>query len=215
MSIFFDLAVIVVFALCIFLGYRKGLANVILKIFSFILALIISLVLFKPISNFVIDNTNFHSEIKNNIIEFVNKENTKEVSTNSDNDISIIEKYINSYIEDAAKTATENVLEIAADSIARNIINIAVLIILFIILRIIFIFIKFLSDAVTELPIIKQFNKSGGIVYGILEALFITYVIFAIIALVGKGSSIEQEIMNSYIASLFYNNNLIFILFLK
>ena len=77
------------------------------------------------------------------------------------------------------------------------------------------IFIKFLSDAVTDLPIIKQFNKSGGIVYGILEALFITYIIFAIIALVGKGSSLEQGIINSYIASLFYNNNLIFILFLK
>src|SRR5699024_4100177 len=113
------------------------------------------------------------------------------------------EKYINSSIQNAAKSATENVVEVAADSIARSIISIAVFIILFIILRIIFIFIKFLSDAVTDLPIIKQFNKSGGIVYGILEALFITYIIFAIIALVGKGSSLEQGIINSYIASLF------------
>lgn len=215
MSIFFDLVVIALFALCIFLGYKRGLVNVILKIFSFILALIISLILFRPISNFVIDNTNFHSDIKNNIIEFINKDDNEDISANSDNNTSVIEKYINSSIQNAAKSATENVVEVAADSIARSIISIAVFIILFIILRIIFIFIKFLSDAVTDLPIIKQFNKSGGIVYGILEALFITYIIFAIIALVGKGSSLEQGIINSYIASLFYNNNLIFILFLK
>lgn len=219
MSVLFDLAVIAIFVFCIFMGYKKGLINVILKVCSFILALLLSLILFTPISNLVIDNTSFHSDIKNSIIEFVNGRNsdssTDDTNLDSENNTSIIEKYINSSIETATKKAVDNATQVAADSIATNIIRIVVLIILFLVFRIILIFVKFIFNSVAELPVIKQFNESGGIIYGVLKALLIIYIIFALIALFSKGNSVEQAITNSYIASLFYNNNLLFILFLK
>ncbi len=214
MSVSFDLAIMIIFVVCIFLGYKRGLVNLAIKVLAFVLSLAISLILFRPIANIVIENTNFHTNIKNSIITFLrNNEETED--TKDYQNQSIIEKYITSSVEKATKDATENVIEAASDSIAREIINIVVLIILFVVLRILLIFIKFIANSITELPIIKQFNKSGGVIYGILEALLIIYVVFVGIALLGKGSSLEQAIINSYLASLFYNNNLIFILFLK
>lgn len=217
MSIFIDLLVVLIFAACIFVGYKKGLVGLVLKLCSFVLALIISLVLFKPISNFVIDNTKYDDNIKNYIIEIASSENNTEENTSkeSNNSPEAFVKYINSSIEKATKETQNNAVEYVADYVSKNIISIIVLIILFIALRIALIFIKIISDAITELPIIKQFNKSGGLIYGLLEALLITYIIFAIIALLIKNPSLEQAINNSYIASILYNNNLILMLLFK
>lgn len=218
MSVFIDLILLVIFVVCIFLGYKKGLVGLVLRLCSFILALVISLVLFKPVSNFVINHTNYDDNIKNYIIEIANQdsnvENTSNESTSTKGPEFIV-NYINSSIEKATTEAKKDVIESVADTVSKNIINIGVLIILFIILRIILIFIKIVSDAITELPIIKQFNKSGGIIYGLLEALLIIYIVFAIIALFIKNIPLEQAINNSYIGSMFYNNNLILILLLK
>ena len=73
MSVFIDLILLVIFVVCIFLGYKKGLVGLVLRLCSFILALVISLVLFKPVSNFVIDHTNFYDTIKSYIIEIANQ----------------------------------------------------------------------------------------------------------------------------------------------
>ena len=215
MSVFIDLIVLAIFIICIFLGYKKGLVGLILKLCSFILALVVALILFKPVSNFVIDNTPFYDNIKSYIVEIANKNISTPEESNESNNPEFLVKYINNSIKEATEEAQENIVESVSDALARNIISIAVLIILFIILRVLLIFIKIISDAITELPIIKQFNKSGGIIYGLLQALLIVYVVFAIIALFIKNTSLAQAINDSYIGSMFYNNNLILMLLLK
>lgn len=213
MSIFVDILILLIFAICIFLGYKKGLVQVILNLCSFLLALVISLVLFKPLSLLVINNTSFDDNIKSYIIEIVNQEESSETSSNESS--GIISQYIDSSIQKAAEDTKDNVVEYVADAISKNIVSIIVLLILFVLLRFVLIFIKIISNAITELPIIKQFNNSGGILYGLLQALLIIYVVFTIIALFIKNGSIEQAISASYIGSIFYNNNLILMLLFK
>lgn len=217
MSVFIDLTLLAIFVVCIFLGYKKGLVGLVLRLCSFLLALIVALVLFKPVSNFVINNTNYYDNLKSYIVEIATKDsNTENVSNeNSSNGPEFIANYINSSIEKATAEAKENVIEYVADELAKSIINAAVFIILLIVLRIVLIFVKIVSNAITELPIIKQFNKSGGIIYGVLESFLIIYIVFAIIALFVKNIPLEQAINNSYIGSILYNNNLILMLLLK
>ena len=62
-----DLIIIAVFILCIFLGYKKGLIKVGVRIISFFAALVIALVLYTPISNYIIENTEIVTSIKNTI----------------------------------------------------------------------------------------------------------------------------------------------------
>ena len=69
MSIVIDLIVIGIILLSTFLGYKKGLIGVAFKIASFLIAIIITLILFKPISNYIMNNTTFAKTIEETIVE--------------------------------------------------------------------------------------------------------------------------------------------------
>ena len=77
MSLIIDLIILGLILLCVFFGYKKGLTKCVIKILSFVIAIIIAVVLFKPISNFVINNTKIDDNIKNSIIEIVSDDVTE------------------------------------------------------------------------------------------------------------------------------------------
>ena len=86
MGIVIDIIIIAIFLICIGIGYVKGLTGSLLKIISFILALVIAFILFKPIANFVIDNTNWDESLEQTIKEMLietpeeNKEEKQEAT---------------------------------------------------------------------------------------------------------------------------------------
>ena len=55
MTYLLDLIIIAFIALFTFIGYKKGLIKVAFGLVSFILALVISVILYKPVSNFIIN----------------------------------------------------------------------------------------------------------------------------------------------------------------
>ena len=105
-----------------------------------------------------------------------------------------------------------NAIQVAAEGIATISINVGVAILLFIITRIALIFVSALSKIITDLPIIKQFDKTGGIIYGLLKSCVIIFVILALISFISP--MIEQKgiivaINKSFIGSILYNNNIL------
>ena len=62
------------------------------------------------------------------------------------------------------------------------------------------------------LPIIKQLDKLGGFIYGLIEGLLIIYIVLAIVSFVHV-QELQLAIKTSYIASILYNNNLLLMLF--
>ena len=52
-----DIIVIGIMALCIFLGYWRGLIHVAVRLLGFVVALIVALILYTPVSNYIIENT--------------------------------------------------------------------------------------------------------------------------------------------------------------
>ena len=209
MGIIVDLIIVGILVLCIFLGYKRGLTGSLLKIVTFILALIIAFILFKPVSNFIINNTeldeNLESSIKSMFLE------VEENGTDSNMPTAITD-YINKVIEGAANDAKTAVVETAARDVAISIINLGVVIVVYIIARIILIFVKGIASLITKLPVIKQFDKLGGIIFGLLKALVIIYVILAIISFVSPiitESGVIDAINQSFIGKGMYNNNLL------
>ena len=57
MNYLIDLIAIAIIALFTFIGYKKGLIKVAFGLVSFILAIVISVLLYKPVSNFIINYT--------------------------------------------------------------------------------------------------------------------------------------------------------------
>ena len=69
MIILIDLVVIGIIILSTYLGYKKGLIGVAFKILSFIIAIIITLILYKPVTNIIIQNTTWDEKIEQTIYE--------------------------------------------------------------------------------------------------------------------------------------------------
>lgn len=202
MAIVIDLIVIGIIALFTFIGYKQGLVKAAIKILSFIIAIIISLILYKPVSTFVIKNTNIDDKIKNVIIENVKIE--EEQKTEKSN---IIKENLSNKIIAGANNTVEEI----ADSFTVKLIETAVMLLLYVITRIILKFISALSDLITNLPIIKQANKTGGIAYGLLKGIIIVHVLLAVIYLVSPtiNSDVFGQIDQTILTKQIYNNNVL------
>lgn len=220
MAIIIDLIVIAILVLSTFLGYKKGLIGVAFKILSFLIAIVITLILYRPISSYIINNTSFETTIENSISEKlstskINEGKIDETSTDLPN---VVVNYINKEIVSTVNETGEALVQIVAKELSQTIINLIVVIGIFVITRLLLLFAKAILSAVAELPIIKQFNEVGGIIYGILRGILLIYVLLAILSFILPmldKTAILSAINDSILTKILYNNNLILRLFFK
>lgn len=116
MAILIDLIVVGTLLLSTYLGYKKGLIGVAFKILSFLIAIIITLILFKPISNYIINNTTISQTIENAIIEKLSAEQIEggQLKQEESNLPSIVVEYINNGINETVNETKDNVIKIIA-----------------------------------------------------------------------------------------------------
>ena len=207
MGIVLDLILLASLAVSIFFGYKKGLIGVAFNLCAFLVALIVTWILYNPVTNIVINNTEIDDGIKNAIIEKgVIKQDEKNQEENK------VNEYIGQYITTPITDATNNVVEETAKVISEKIVAIGVAIVLFIVVRIALILLKFVAEAIAKLPIIKQCNKAGGLVYGAIRGMFVIYTFLAILFLVmsvNNSGTIANMINSSIMSKVLYENNLI------
>ena len=208
MGIILDIILVAIIALNVFICYKKGLVKLAVGLIAVLVSVILAVLLYKPVSNIIINNTELDEKIKSAITEnFVNEEETTEET--EDNGFM---KYIEKYVEDPVnKTKNEIVVE-ASGVIATKLIDIIAMVSIFIVARLVLILLTFITDMITSFPILKQFNELGGILYGLIKALLIIYVLLAIaffIVYTTGATGLGDAIANSFITKFFYNNNLL------
>ena len=208
MGIFLDIILIAIILINIIICYKKGLVKLAVGLIAVFIAIICAIIFYKPVSNIIIKNTEIDEEIKNTIINTLTTNNEKYNEQKDDG----IMKYMQSYVDDAMnKTKNEIVLE-AANVVSEKVINICVFLAIFIVVRVLAMLLTILADAIMSLPILKQFNKAGGVLYGGIKSLVIIYLILAIIFVITYitgNTVISEAISKSYITKIFYNNNII------
>ena len=204
MGIIVDIIVIAIIALSVYLGYRKGLIALAIQLCAVIIALVATLILYKPISALIIDNTSLDENIQNAIIE--------KAENNNENN------YQNNHVENAENidvVGENNITSImpeVAKEISINIINIGVMLILYFAIKIALHFVTALANIVAKIPIIKQINKLGGIIYGLLRGILLIYVVLLLISFVGQinpENALHKEIKQSFITKEMYEHNII------
>ena len=208
MGIILDRIIVAIIALNIYICYKKGLVKLAVGLIAVVVAIILAIVLYKPVSNLIIKNTEVDKKIENLIIENFSANTEDGGETKYVGLIDYLEKYANDAV---TKTQNEIVYE-TAGTMAVKITNIIVLLAIFIIARAVLVLLTFVSDAITSLPLIKQCNEVGGIVYGIIKALLIVYILLAmvfLIILISGNSTISNLVSTSYITKFFYNNNIL------
>mgnify|MGYP004588985031 CR=1 FL=1 len=208
MEIIIDLVIVAILLVNIIIGYKKGLINVIFSICAFLIAIIATLILYKPVSNIIMDKTNIDEKIKQMIVDDTKKAPEEKENKNNTE----IQNYIENYIQNAADEAKSQATETIADAIAIKGVQVITGIILFVAIRIVLIALKFITQEIANLPIIKQFNELGGLIYGIAKGLIIIYIILTIAFFVismGQNVDLETTINKTFITKFLYNNNII------
>lgn len=211
MGIIVDLIIIGIILLFIGVGLKKGLAGSLIKLLSFAIALIVAAALYKPVSNAIMKNTQIDENIEQAIIATFGSEENSSEAGQTEMPNNIVEN-INKEIKNATNEARNQIVENTSKNISNTIINIGSGLGIYIIARFILFIIGIFVNQVTNLPILKQVDKIGGIAYGAIEGIAIVYVILAIISLfavVQPENVIVEGILKSSIGSMLYNNNLI------
>ncbi len=191
-----DIIIIAILALSIFIGYRKGLIELSVNLCAVIIAIIATLILYRPITNIVVNTTNLDETIENTIVE-----NLTVAGQNEENNIQ--------------NKIQNEILPTTAREISMSIIRTGVMLILYIAIRIALRFVTALANLVAKLPVLDQFNKIGGIIFGTIRGIAIIYIILLIISFIGQVNSsntIHKEIENSTIAKEMYKHNIISLL---
>lgn len=111
-----DIITIAIIFLSIFLGYQKGLIGVAVKIIGLFAALIVALILYTPVSNYIINNTNAVNSLQT-IIE--DKMYGNEEEQEESEEITTIEQYIESYTEELKENSTKYISKTIAISIIK------------------------------------------------------------------------------------------------
>lgn len=190
MGIIIDIILIAILLLSAFLGYKKGLVKLGAKLFAGIIAIIITIIIYKPISGMVINNTSIDEKIENAII----KNTTSFIDNNTSSNI------ITNNIEN-------NILPEQSKEMSKNIVYAIIGVILFIVVKIVLSIIISLLDVVASLPILKQFNEVGGIIYGLVRGIIIICIcilLMGIFAKINPESNLNAQIQSSYLTKIIY-----------
>ena len=202
MGIVIDIILVLIVAFSAFLGYKKGLVELGAKLFAGIIAIVITLIIYKPVGNIVIKNTSIDEKIENTILE----KTTNVIDENSkisDN------KYIQDASDNAVSQVKEEVIPEQARNIAVNVVYVATALILFIVSKIVLSIVISLANAVASLPILKQFNEVGGLLYGLVRGAIISFVLILVIGTIAKlnpNGSLSKNVESTYLLKEVYSN---------
>ncbi len=193
MGIIIDIILIAIIILSAFLGYKKGLVKLGTKLFAGIIAIIVTIAIYKPISGIIINNTTIDEKIENAIIQ---------------NTTNFIDE--NSQIPDIVTNQVQNeILPSEAKNIAKNVVYAITAIVLFVAVKIALSIVISLMDFVANLPILKQFNEVGGIIYGLVRGVLIVGIFILLMGVfikINPENTLNKNIQDSYLTKKVYEN---------
>ncbi len=196
MGIIIDVVVIVIILLSTILAYKKGLISLSISLLAFIIAIVVAIVLYIPVSSFIITNTGIDEAIQDTLIN----QATNIINENTEDD----------FTGQIIESATTGTIETQSEEIARTIVVYGTMILLFIVTRVALIFVKVLGDLAAKIPVIKQLNQTGGIIYGLIRGILLIYSVLLIINLfsqINTENPVNQAINETYITKAMYEYN--------
>lgn len=222
-AIIADIAVLGTFIYSILLAYRRGFTILVFNLICMVITVVAVLIFCKPLTNLVYENTNidefFSKNIQKSIGTFLEEQIEKNghINTKNTNIAKPVAEKINSYIDEVKDDSVSNISEYVADNLSYIVISAIVVIVLSIVVRLLTILLRSVLYFITKLPIISKIDKAGGIVYGVLRAYLIVYLILAVLSLISpliSNTGIIACINNSKICKIFYNNNVFLNIFI-
>lgn len=198
-----DIVLIAFVALGAFMGYKKGLINVLTSVIGLILAIVLSFLLQIPVAN-----TLRESDLGNNIYTTVYDGINKAVADQKQDidNTSFYSTIVKGILSDEQ-------INTQAEKLTMFILKGISFFVIFIIVTIIIFILRTILNIVFDLPILNSVNKYGGLGLGAIKSLVIVYIILALIAFISPmpqvSKNVVQNINKTNITKVLYNNNLL------
>lgn len=216
----FDLAIVLIFAVCIFHSMRQGFVKASSAILSIVLTMVLMFAFQDSISTYL-KNSPFGEDINKKITEALTKQNEEPQTENDDEEnkfgLPLFFSSVAKDTENKIESVKNDLIHQAAESTTASVINILSIVILYISIRILLFFGLKILNMIFKLPLLKSVNKLAGAMIGLVNALFIVYILCAgLIWFVPNNSSqlVKDTIADTYITQYFYNNNKLLELFM-
>jgi uncharacterized membrane protein required for colicin V production len=194
------------------IGRKIGLIKIIFSLFSFIIALVLSVWISPSVNGLLRNNEAFYEKASRKVEDILFQEQT--AASNEDDLIeglplpkSIKESLMEGKAEQEANIKsyiTTHVTDIAVKSLAF-IITFAVVFVALWVLSI-------ALNIISKLPILNQLNKLAGLLVGGLQGVIIVWILFILVTVFSGtelGSSSFEQIENNMLLSFLYDKNIL------
>ena len=159
-----DLIIIGILAVSILIGVKIGLIKSLINLAAIFLSIIIAMALCRPVATFLMNNTKMDETIQSTIVKTILGEE-KAKTEQEDKSKNEIQKYIEQAGETIDNAKRTMVTQTAQELTKQIMIGIS-FVGLYLLSAVIIFIIKQLSNLLTSLPVIKQFDKIGGGIIG-------------------------------------------------
>ncbi len=217
MAIIIDIIILGFIILSGFIGYKKGLSNIIINIIGMVLALLLAFMLKGTLASFIDSKLNVGANLKGTIADGINAA----IETKLENSSGAEQKEVNEskkadgnafYNSLVEKMHITDGVDAVATKVTKFILETASFIIIFMAVYLCVFIIKMMLNLVFKLPILSSINGIGGLVAATLIGVIQVWVVLAILSFLSPMlSGVTDLIDKTYVTKALYNINLIVI----
>lgn len=205
-----DIVLILVIVLSAFIGYKKGFVKVIVKLGTFLIALVLAFLLQSSVAKFIGEDIGFKNTISTTVQNKLS-DYAKSKEDDKKTDIKMLEKTIDE-INSAAEEKKAEVIQKWANNIADFILKGLSFIIIFFTVAIVMGILSLILNTVVKLPVLDTLNGVLGLGAAVILMAVRIMILLTIIYFVSP-LEIIQPVINyintSCITKLLYENNII------
>lgn len=211
--------------LCFFYGIQRGMVRTAFSVFSLIVTLILGSIITPFVSDFLKNEVPVYDLLQEKCEESISE--TLEATLNEQMDRETQNLFIselslpeelkqvlirNNNVEGYNRLLAQSFGEYLSHSIAQMTIGVISLILTFIVISILMNILCGILDGIFSLPILSFINRAGGAVLGVLQGIFVIWIIFLVITLFWDTSWAKEAtimIQENSITEYLYQNNML------
>ncbi|MBQ8042548.1 MAG: CvpA family protein [Clostridia bacterium] len=191
-----DVILVILFILMMLYGYKKGFVGIVAKLVSLILAFAIAYLLAETVGGYIARTSfgaNIQTSIENSLLDKLNASEQSSV-------VSMIQQHLGLADE---KAVVSNIVSYVLTGLGFVSVLIVVRIVLWIVQKIL--------ESIFELPVLKTFNKLGGVITSSVLFIIEVSIILAVIksiSTIAFMTRIVNIIQSSVITRVLYDHNI-------
>ncbi|NLL00512.1 MAG: CvpA family protein [Clostridiales bacterium] len=192
------------------IGRKVGFIKIVFSIFSFIIALILTVWISPTVNGMLKNNETFYEKTSQKVEDMLFKE---QVETGEGDDIIEglpLPKSIKESLQENKEKQEANIKSYIVSHVSGIVINALAFVLTFIAVFVGLWVISIALNIISKLPILNQINKMAGFLVGGLQGVIIVWILFIVITVFSGselGRTAFQQIESSEILSFIYDKN--------